>query len=83
MKTTLRALILMMNSNIETSKKDCDFFIEPALCDKFNIFDLKHADEAYEIGISEATQLLPKLKKYCNFLKLSIHGVLTLQVFLF
>ncbi|WOE69225.1 patatin-like phospholipase family protein [Hydrogenimonas thermophila] len=67
LKTTLRVLILMMNSNIETSKKDCDFFIEPASCDKFNIFDLKRADEAYEIGVSEAIRLLPKLKSKLQF----------------
>jgi len=67
LKTTLRALILMMNAKVEISKQYCDFFIEPASCDAINIFDLKSADEAYEIGFTEATLLLPKLKKRLLF----------------
>ena len=63
LNTTLRALVLMMNSNIELSKGHCDFFIEPAECDRFNIFDLHNAEDAYEVGISEAVRLLPKLKR--------------------
>lgn len=62
-KTTLRALILMMNANVEVSKQYCDFFIEPALCETFNIFDLKSADKAYEVGLAEAQLVLSDLKK--------------------
>lgn len=66
LKTTLRVLMLMMNSNVENSKQYCDFFIEPALCETLNIFDLKHVDKAYEIGYTEAVKLLPELNKKLN-----------------
>ena len=60
-RTTTRALVLMMAANIEASRRHTDFYIEPAACEKINIFDLAKVDEAYEAGYKEAQRLLPKL----------------------
>jgi NTE family protein len=60
-RTTTRALVLMMAANIEASRRHTDFYIEPAACEKINIFDLTKVDEAYEAGYEEAKRLLPKL----------------------
>ena len=60
-RTTARALVLMMAANIEASRSLTDFYIEPVDCAAINIFDLTKAREAYEAGKRAAESALPKL----------------------
>jgi NTE family protein len=60
-RTTARALVLMMAANIEASRSLADFYIEPVDCAAINIFDLTKAKEAYEAGKRAAESALPKL----------------------
>ncbi len=54
-----RAMFLMLNANVEVSKKMCDLFVEIEQMGYYSIFDLKNFDLFYEIGYNEA-------KKYKN-----------------
>ena len=60
-RTTTRALVLMMAANVEASKTLLDFYIEPAACERINIFDLTKVDDAYAAGMEAGTKALPKL----------------------
>jgi len=58
MQTTYRALVLMMQSNVEASKEHADIYIEIEGCAPINIFDMARFDEAYEAGVKEAEAML-------------------------
>ncbi|WP_201353345.1 patatin-like phospholipase family protein [Hydrogenimonas urashimensis] len=60
-RTTVRALVLMMAANIEASRRHCHFYVEPAACERINIFDFKKIDEAYDAGIKEGEKVVSKL----------------------
>jgi NTE family protein len=63
LKTTYRALVLMMAANVEASRQHADCYIEVAGCEAINIFDLKQVDAAFEAGLKEGETLAKKLKK--------------------
>ena len=68
LQTTYRALVLMMASNIEASRRYGDFYIEVSGCEPINIFDLKQVDAAYEAGLAEGEaasgELMRQLSEY-------------------
>jgi NTE family protein len=60
--TTVRALMLMMNANVEISKPYCDIYMEIKGCERINIFDLKRVDKAFQLGVETAYRMMPTIK---------------------
>lgn len=53
---------MAINEKVEEKAKYCDLFIEPAL-HRFNMFDVKKADEIFEIGYTTAAAQRAALEK--------------------
>ncbi len=68
-KTTYRALVLMMASNIEASRRFADFYIEVDGCRGINIFDFTLADRSYSAGVEEAKSVMTELKVKYNTIR--------------
>lgn len=63
LKTTYRALVLMMAANVEASRQHADCYIEAAGCEAINIFDLKQVDAAFDAGLEAGEAAVKKLRK--------------------
>jgi len=61
-ENTIRALMLMMRSNVDASRQLSDFYIEPEECADINIFDLKRGEEAFDAGVKAARSCVLELE---------------------
>jgi len=53
-----RSFYLRVISHVESTMKECDVFIEPQALKDYGIFDVKKAQEMFEIGYKEACRVL-------------------------
>ncbi len=58
----IKSLLIMLNSNIQSSIEKSDAFLEVQGTAKMNIFDFNLIDQAYECGYNEAKQAWSRLK---------------------
>ena len=45
-----RTALMSINTNVQSRKHYCDLFIEPTELEKYKVFDLKRAEEVFDIG---------------------------------
>ncbi|MEJ2004012.1 MAG: hypothetical protein P8X57_03390 [Cyclobacteriaceae bacterium] len=51
-----RTLMMAIVCNVEVRRIACDYFIEPPGLGKYNVLDLKSADEIYDRGYFTASK---------------------------
>ncbi len=58
-----RISMVSINANVDKSKSLCDIVIEPKSLREFGTFDLKRADEIYNIGYEAAHYIFETQQK--------------------
>jgi len=58
-----RVFQISINNNIKYYKSKCDIYIEPENMTKYNMLEIKHSDEMFEIGYNHAKKMSLKALK--------------------